>query len=168
MLKKKFTLPRYIAALGLVFTILILSISYYLEYYRHLTPCPLCLMQRFTFILISLILLIQIIHNPLKKKTAIIYGALVSFLSILGALIASRQIWLQHLPKDQVPPCGPDIYTLMNYAPLKHILNVLFYGSGDCAKIDWTFLSLPLSQWGLISFLLLLTCSISIIMKSKH
>lgn len=165
--RTKFTLPRYIASLGLFFIICLLITSYYLEYIVKLSPCPLCLVQRGVIVLIGLILLMQIIHNPAKRKTALIYGLLTTFFSMVGALVASRQIWLQHLPKDQVPPCGADLYTLMKIAPLKKVLGVLFSGSGDCAKLHLVF-GLPLSQWSLISFLLLFICSIFIIIKSRR
>lgn len=164
--KSKFILPRYISTLGLLFSAFLIITSFSLEFFAHLNPCPLCLLQRWLIILIFLIFLTQTIHNPKKRKTVIIYAIINITFSILGGLIASRQIWLQSLPKDKVPPCGPDLYTLLDVAPYQETIRILFQDSGDCAKPSF-ILGLPLSQWGLISFILLFICSLMIIVKTK-
>ena len=77
--------------------------------------------------------------------------------SILTATVprastASRQVWLQHLPEDKVPQCGPDLYFMIENFPLGRTLRTLIEGTGECAKVDWTFLGLSIAEWSLICF----------------
>lgn len=68
----------------------------------------------------------------------------------------SRHVWLQHLPPDQVPSCGPGLNYLIDALPMKTVLQEVLSGSGECAAIDWTFLGQSLPVWSLAYFLLLL------------
>ncbi|MDB9688503.1 disulfide bond formation protein B, partial [Acinetobacter baumannii] len=70
--------------------------------------------------------------------------------------VAGRHVWLQHLPPDQVPSCGPGLNYLIDALPMKTVLQEVLSGSGECAAIDWTFLGQSLPVWSLAYFLLLL------------
>ena len=61
-------------------------------------------------------------------------------------------MWLQHLPPDKVPQCGPDLFFMMENFPLSRTLKTLFSGTGECAAVDWTFLGLSIAEWSLIWF----------------
>src|SRR5690606_23123497 len=67
-----------------------------------------------------------------------------------GVSIAGRHIWLQSLPADQVPACGPGLEYMLNAFPLQDVLAKVFRGSGECAKIDWSFLGLSMPGWTLV------------------
>jgi disulfide bond formation protein DsbB len=79
----------------------------------------------------------------------------VFLLAAGGAAIASRQVWLQHLPADQVPACGPDLFFMLENFPLAQTLKRLVSGTGECAKVDWTFLGLSIAEWSLACFVVL-------------
>jgi disulfide bond formation protein DsbB len=64
-------------------------------------------------------------------------------------------VWLQHLPADKVPQCGPDLFFMLNNLPLSRTLEKLFYGSGECAAVDWKFLGLSIAGWSLVWFIAL-------------
>ena len=68
------------------------------------------------------------------------------------AAVAGRQVWLQHLPPDKVPQCGPDLAFMLENFPLSRTLNTLFSGTGECAVVDWTFLGLSIAEWSLAWF----------------
>jgi disulfide bond formation protein DsbB len=84
-----------------------------------------------------------------------IYGGLLLITSGIGAAIATRHVWLQHLPPDRVPECGPGLeFTLRKY-PLYQALEKVFAGTGQCAEAAWTFLGLTIAGWSLVWFVLL-------------
>ena len=72
--------------------------------------------------------------------------------ALLGFGVAARQVWLQHLPADQVPACGPDLFFMMENFPLSRTLEKLFTGSGQCAEVNWKFLGLSIAEWSLAWF----------------
>jgi disulfide bond formation protein DsbB len=142
------------AALGALACALLLGFGYYLQYARGLEPCPLCLVQRGFFYAVGVVLIIAAIHNPARIGAAV-YGILAFVFAAGGAATAARQVWLQHLPPDKVPQCGPDLAFMLENLPLAQTLKKLVAGSGECAKVDWTFLGLSIAEWSLVWFVLL-------------
>src|SRR5256885_2981186 len=69
-----------------------------------------------------------------------------------GAATAGRQVWLQHLPADRVPQCGPDLYFMLENFPLSSTLAKLIRGTGECAAVDWKFLGLSIAGWSFVWF----------------
>jgi len=126
----------------------------YLQYVLHQEPCPLCMIQRFIFISMLVVFTIATLHNP-RRTGAKIYGALISLLALSGIGVASRHIWLQHLPKDQVPACGPGLDYLLDNFPMADVWKELMHGSGECAAKGWTFLTLGIPEWSLLWYVLL-------------
>ncbi len=137
----------------------LLGFGYYLEYGKGLDPCPLCILQRLFFLVIGLGGLIAALHNP-KSLGIRIYSGFLVLLSMMGAAVAGRQVWLQHLPPDQVPECGPGLEYMLEVYPLGETLAKILKGTGDCAEVDWTLLGLSIAEWALISFIVLTAVSI--------
>jgi len=138
-------------AVPVVICAALLGYGYFLQYAQGLEPCPLCMVQRFFFYLVAGVCLIAAMHGP-ARTGSILYGALAALFAVGGAATAGRQVWLQHLPADKVPQCGPDLMYMLNNLPLSRTLEKLFYGSGECAKVDWTFLGLSIAEWSLLWF----------------
>lgn len=132
----------------------LLGFALYLQYFQNQDPCSLCILQRGAFIALMVIFLIAGLHNP-KKVGAYIYGFLILLFAGLGAALAGRQIWIQHLPKDKIPECGRDLYYMLENFPLKQTLETVLRGSGECAERGWSFLGLVISEWSLLFFILL-------------
>ena len=124
----------------------------YLEYIQGLEPCPLCVFQRIAYILIGLIALIGATHNP-KDLFLVIYKFLIIITAITGALIAGRQVWLQHLPAELVPECGPGLDYMLNVFPLSDAIKMILSGSGECAEVQWRFIGFSIAEWSLIMFI---------------
>ena len=124
----------------------------YLEYIQGLDPCPLCVFQRIAYILIGLIALIGATHNP-KDLFLVIYKFLIIITAITGALIAGRQVWLQHLPPELVPECGPGLDYMLNVFPLSDAIKMILSGSGECAEVQWRFIGFSIAEWSLIMFI---------------
>ena len=131
--------------------ILLLANGYYLQYFQGQEPCPLCLVQRAFYYSIAIVFAIAAVHGSGSLGYAII-GLLLAF---GGAGVAARQVWLQHLPADQVPACGPDLLYMIENFPLARTIEKLFMGSGQCAEVKWRFLGLSIAEWSLACFLAL-------------
>src|SRR5437763_13028327 len=99
----------------------LLGYGYYLQYVQGLEPCPLCFVQRLFFYAVMIIFLIAAIHAP-GRIGGRIYAALALLFVAGGAATAARQVWLQHLPADRVPKCGPDLYFMLQNFTLSSTL----------------------------------------------
>lgn len=115
-------------------------------------PCPMCIFQRVAMIAAGAFFLLGAIHNP-KQAGQWVYAALADLAAIVGALIAARHVWLQNLPPDQVPACGPTLDYLMDLFPLTEVVSMILKGDGNCAKIDAAWLGISLPAWTLITFI---------------
>ena len=139
---------RLAAGLGALVCALLLGFGYYLQYVQGLDPCPLCLVQRGFFYALMVVFAVAAMHAPLGAGR-ILYGILGALFAAGGAAAAGRQVWLQHLPPDKVPQCGPDLYFMLENFPLSRTLKTLVAGTGECAVVDWTFLGLSIAEWSL-------------------
>lgn len=146
--------PRTGFALPALACALLLGFGYYLQYAKGLEPCPLCLLQRGFFYAVLATCLVGALHGP-RGKGAMGYGLGAFLLAAGGAAVASRQVWLQHLPPDKVPQCGPDLFFMLENFPLGQTLKRLVSGTGECAAVDWTFLGLSIAEWSLACFVAL-------------
>ena len=138
----------------------------YLEGVLYLDPCPLCILDRVVIIGLGVLFLIALIHGPRTIFTKV-YGVLCIILSAIGIGLASRHIWLQNLPKDQVPECGPDLYFMLDTLPLFETLEKTLTGSGSCADVSWEFAGLTIPEQTLILFVLLLVLSVIQTLRSR-
>jgi disulfide bond formation protein DsbB len=165
MLKRMNELSNFwLFLIGAVVVAGLFSSAMYLQYVLREEPCPLCMLQRVIFIVIGVLFFMAALHHPLRLGTRI-YSALIALFALGGVATASRHIWLQHLPKDQVPACGPGLdYMLQNF-PLAEVWQELMHGSGECAEKGWTFLTLGIPEWSLIWYVLLGAWAIYIAMK---
>ena len=126
----------------------------YLQYYEYQDPCPLCLLQRVVYIALMVVFLLGALHGP-RRTGAVVYSTLLVLVSLIGAGIAGRHVWLQHLPKDKVPECGPGLGYILDRFPLVNALEKIFRGSGECAEAGWRLMGLSIAEWSLVWFVLL-------------
>ncbi len=123
----------------------------YMEKIEGLLPCNLCMLQRAAMVGLGVWCMTAFIHNP-GRVGQILYGVGSVLLSCIGCLVAGRHVWLQSLPEDQVPACGPDFDFLMDQFPLFETLLIIMEGSGGCAEVKWSFLGLSMPEHLLIVF----------------
>ena len=135
----------------------LMGFGLYLQHVENLEPCPLCIFQRYAFVVTGLIALIAAIHGPHKVGTWI-YSTLLALSAGTGAVIAGRQTWLQHNP-PKVLDCGPDLAYMLDSFPLAQVLPKVFKGEGDCAKVVWKFLGLSIPEWALVWFVLFIVAA---------
>lgn len=144
----------------------LIAFALYLQYVKHQDPCPLCMVQRVVFIAIMVVCAIAVLHGP-KRLGERIYAALIVLLSLTGVAVAARHIWIQHLPADQVPACGPGLDYMLDTMPMSRVLKSLMHGSGECAEKGWTFLTLNIPEWSLLCYLALGVWAVLIALRSK-
>lgn len=130
----------------------LLAYAYYSQLVLGLHPCPLCISQRIFVALVGIAALIAAIHNPARLGRRLYTGFAIAA-GILGAIVAGRHVWIQNLPADQVPACGPSLNYILETFPLTEAIAVLFRGDGNCADVVWNFLGLSMPAWVLIAFI---------------
>jgi len=107
--------------------------------------------QRACLVGVMALSFIGLIFRPKKIGSKFLaFGA--SLFAILGLAIAGRHVWLQHLPADQVPECGPDLAFMMDAFPFMQMIQTVLSGSGECAEQQWDFLTLSMPEWMVIVF----------------
>ena len=139
---------RFYLLLVALACIALLGFGYYLQFVGGLDPCPLCILQRGAYFGVGIVCLVGFFHGQAGRS----YCALGLLCALAGALIAARQVWLQHLPPEQVPECGPGLDFILQAFPLADALELILTGSGECAETLWTFLSLSIAEWSLFWF----------------
>ena len=129
---------------------------FFLQRYMGFTPCPLCIFQRIGLIVLGVFALMAALFHP--KSMAVRLVLWLGSLAGIGwsTVVAGRHVWLQHLPADQVPSCGPGLDYWLDTLPILQVFKEVFAGSGECAAIDWTFMGLSIPEQSLILFILLL------------
>lgn len=147
------------AVIGMAFAIL------FLQNYKGLAPCPLCVFQRIGLMVMGVFALIAAIGNPKTKAIQLLLwlGSMAGILWSAG--VAARHVWLQHLPPDQVPSCGPGLDYWLETLPMKQVMNQVLSGSGECAEISWRFLGLSIPEQALILFSALILVNLLVLWR---
>jgi len=137
--------------LSMVAVASLLGYGFYLQYVEYLDPCPLCITQRLFYLIIGVVSFLALLFFKSPRGQQV-FAALFVLSSIGGLATAGRQVWLQHLPKDQVPECGLGLYYWLENEPFMQTLALLFKGDGNCAEVQWQFLGLSIGEWSLAWF----------------
>ena len=145
-------LVMFLACAGLI------GFALYLQHSLGLEPCPMCILQRYAFILVGLIALVAAIHNPALLGRRI-YGGLLVVMAATGGGVAIRHVYLEHNP-PKIFDCGADVGFMLESFPLTEALPMIFRGTGDCTKVVWRFLGLSIAEWSLICYVLLIVAAV--------
>ena len=143
----------------------LLGYAQYLQHLAGLLPCPLCVAQRLAYWFMGLIALLAFLHNP-KYIGRRIYGFFLSIFSLTGTIIAARHAWLIRYPESFECGISPE-EAFLNSLPLAGWWPGMFEANGDCADVDWKFLSLTIPDWSLIAFISLGIVSLYILLAKK-
>ncbi|HEX7030059.1 MAG TPA: disulfide bond formation protein B [Gammaproteobacteria bacterium] len=146
--------PRILNLAGFLACAALLAYAYFTQFVQGLQPCPLCIFQRVGMIAVGAVFLLAAIQGPAATGRRV-YGALLVLTALAGAAVSARHVWLQNLPPDQVPACGPGLGYMLDVFSFSETLQMVFTGSGECANVDWSLLGLSMPAWVLIWFVLL-------------
>lgn len=155
---------RRVQTFSALLTLFVLFMSFYFQYIIGLMPCPLCIMQR---VCVFLLLVVMSLSFSTKRK-----AHRVSLLQILiagaGLFFSLRQLWLQSLPAAQVPACMPGLDILIRYFPVKTVIQTLFWGTGDCAEVTWTFWRISMPGWTALYFGLIIVLGFFLFWQTRN
>jgi len=141
--------------LGFCACTLLMSYALYAEHFLGLEPCPMCIFQRISTILLGLTFLLGCF--PFNSRfSRLLIGSLILITSLSGILVASRHVWLQNLPPEKVPGCGPGLDFMVENFAFIEVFEMVFSGSGECANVDWSFVGLSMPAWVIVSLSVLL------------
>ena len=153
-------LVMFLACAGLI------GFALYLQHSLGLEPCPMCILQRYAFIVLGLLALIAAIHGPGLVGRRI-YSGLLVMVGATGAGIAIRHVYLEHNP-PKIFDCGADVGYMLESFKLTEALPMIFRGTGDCTKVPWRFLGLSIAEWSLICFGLLIIAAVLALMMRRR
>ena len=143
---------------GFLICVGLLGFALFTEKYWPLFPCPLCIFQRIGFIVMAVFFLLGALHAP-RGGARWVYTGGVLLGALFGIAVAGRHLWIQSLPADQIPSCGPPLDYMFGAFPFARVLQLVFTGSGECAKIE-PILGLPMPAWTLLWFIALVVLAI--------
>lgn len=152
---------------GFIIVIGLIALALRLQVTAHLKPCPLCVMQRLAFIGVAFLFFI-FAFLPKRLIFFRVQGLLLIIVASIGCMIAARQIYLQHLPADQVPACGPGLIYLLQTFSWPQVVSMVFQGSGECAVVDWRFFGLSMASWSFLWLLFFSIWGICLLRKKVH
>ncbi|MBJ7537827.1 disulfide bond formation protein B [Marinomonas transparens] len=141
----------------------LLAVAFYMEYQMGLEPCPLCMLQRIAFFSVGVMSLGSALTASIKVRK--ICSWVVMVLSLLGAALAIRHLYLQSLPMDQLPACLPGLSYMLDVFPWQEIMQAMVMGTGECGDVVWTFLGLSIPGWTLVAFVAMAVINLVIALK---
>ncbi len=125
-----------------------LAFGLYLQHVGGWNPCPMCIVQRYALIGV---VLFALIGARVQGGGLVVSSLMLALTSAFGAFTAARQSWIQWYPPEIVT-CGRDFYGMVENFPLNRAIPMIFKGSGDCTKVDWTFLGGSIANWSFVWF----------------
>jgi disulfide bond formation protein DsbB len=141
---------RGLNILGLAVCLALLGYAWYAQAILQLDPCPLCIFQRVGVAGLALLFLLAALHHP-RGWGASVYGGLLVLAALATMGVAARHLWIQHLPEGAVPACGATLSYMLDVFPLTAVIRKVLTGSGECARISWSFLGVSMPGWVLIA-----------------
>ena len=136
----------------------------WLQYGLGLDPCPLCALQRIAVIAIGIVFLIAGLHGP-GRTGAAVYAGLTFVIGAFGIVTAARHVWIQSLPKGEVPACGMGLNYMLETLPLTEVIGRVLKGSGECAEQGWLFLGLAIPSWTFVFFIAMIAAAIAVVRR---
>ncbi|MBC3882529.1 disulfide bond formation protein B [Undibacterium sp. LX40W] len=139
----------------------LLGFAMYLQLALDMLPCPLCVMQRYAFLLIGLSALFALIFS--KQHRPIMAFGIVA--SLIGVGISGYQVWVLTQPPGS---CGVDPLT----APLNGIFIAqwfpsMFKASGFCDTPYDPILGLSIPAWACVWFVVFTLAQIVLLISKK-
>lgn len=142
---------RLLCGLGFLACVGAMGVALFVQHVLHYEPCPMCIFQRVGVMGTGLLFLIAALHGPTAAGRWV-YAVLTALAATAGGAVSARHVWLQSLPPDQVPACGPTLDYLMDMLPVMEVVRMVMEGDGNCAKIDVQWLGLSMPAWTLVAF----------------
>ncbi len=141
---------RGLNLLGFAVCVALLGYAWYAQTVLLLDPCPLCIFQRVGIAAIGVLFGLAALHDP-RRWGARVYGALLLVAALATVGVAARHLWIQHLPEGSVPACGATLSYMLDVFPVTDVIRKVLTGSGECARVTWSWLGLSMPGWVLLA-----------------
>jgi len=155
--------PAYF--LGVLVCAGLMGWALWIQYGLGLDPCPLCALQRMAVVAIGIVFLIAGLHNP-GRTGAAVYAVLTFVIGAFGIVTAMRHVWIQALPKGEVPACGMGLNYMLETLPLTDVLAKVFKGSGECAEKAWMLFGLAIPSWTFVFYVAMIVAAFALIRRN--
>lgn len=122
-----------------------IAVALYLQHYKDMLPCPLCVIQRYLFLALALACLVGVaVHKPKL-------GAAVGLATALGGIgVALKHLYVLAHPGLS---CGIDpLETSLNKVFTARFMPYVFRADGLCEDATMPFFGLSMPQWTLVGF----------------
>ncbi len=159
---------RLVTVLLALACFLLFGYALYEQYHSQLEPCPLCIFQRIGVVSLGVTLLVAAAIPQRWRIPGNVSAVLIVLVGLATMGVSARHLYIQSQPAGSVPACGATLDYMLDVFPLTDVLRKVLTGSGECAKIDWTFLGLSMPGWVLISVLLLTTAGVIASWRTKR
>jgi protein dithiol:quinone oxidoreductase len=150
---------RRLNALGAALAFSLIGYALFAQHYQGYTPCLLCVLQRIAMILLGIVFVISAVRARVGRS-ARAYGVIGGAVATIGVVVSARHLFLQYAPKTEPSSsCGlsglDGVFYLVDVFGPGDALRKIFYPTGDCSTVDWTFIGLSMPGWVLLWFLAL-------------
>jgi len=137
----------------------------YLQYELHEDPCPLCIIQRYFFLLIAIFAFLGARFNSWRGVRLLEVLAAISALG--GIVTAARHVYVQANPGFS---CGFDaLQPVVDSLPPAHWLPGVFKVAGLCETTYPPILGLSLPMWSLVAFVVAyVPLALSLVMNRRR
>ena len=132
------------------FVLITIAVAYF-ENSLKLEPCYLCMIQRGIIVVIGIICVLAVVHNP-RRFGQRVYSSLSIIMVGMGIYFSGKQLWLQSLPESQVPSCGIPVDHLFDNFSITEVITMLLHGDGNCAEVQWQLMGLSMPGWVMVGF----------------
>jgi len=140
-----------------------LAVGLYLQLQLEMLPCPLCILQRYAFVLVALCALLSVV---MPARLLWLGAALTSLAALIGAGVAIRHLWVKAHPSVS---CGIDpLETSLNEIFSARWFPVLFQADGLCTTEYEPILGLSIPTWALLWFLVFAMLGAIIVLISRR
>lgn len=122
----------------------------YLQFAKGEDPCPLCVIQRYFFVLVALFAFSG--ASCRGWRGIAVFEVLIALASAAGGAVAVRHLFVQLNPRFS---CGFDaLQPVVDSLPPAHWLPSVFRVAGLCETVHPPILGILLPGWALIAFVL--------------
>lgn len=137
--------PTHAGTLLAAFCASLVGGSFFVQHVLLVEPCPLCIVQRFTYAALALVFLgVALSGRRPRVQRGLLGLALV--LVLAGGGVAAYQSQLQLFPVAEAATCSPSLSYMLDTLPVNEVIGRLFQAHGDCSDTSFTILGLTLAQ----------------------
>ena len=141
---------RLAVLLGLACTGLV-GASFYVQHVLGVEPCPLCIIQRFTYLGLAVVLLGAALA-PTDGSLQRGFLWLAALLTLGGLGVAGYQTYLQLSPPALTGSCSASLSYMLETLSVTDVLAQLLNAKGDCSDTSFKVMGLTLAQASLTIF----------------